>query len=211
MSVPIPPFIPPTSPSPVGPPPVIMPPPIGWPGGVTAWGTNVRFVTCQSCGHDFPYRLSRTVTSGRQERAEARIRKVLQTECDPVPCPSCGNYQPSMIPLLRHRHRSGMRWIGALLVGAGLVACAVACGWGLRAWPVLAGLPMAGLGLILLRRRLADRLDPNSPAGSEARRTAGMQSADFVPVKNDRGIDFIVAPDATVEDIRYMNIQCLRF
>jgi hypothetical protein len=152
--------------------------------------------------------MARAVTGGNRHRATARLQKALLLECDPVPCPSCGSYQADMIAVLKRQHRRGLAVTGALLAVAGLLACAVAFGLGLPAWPVFAALSPAGLGLIYLGSRLARRFDPNAPAGSAARKAVGQQASSFACPRNSRGIDFIAAPDGTVSDVRYLDVHC---
>jgi hypothetical protein len=132
---------------------------------------------------------------------------MLQVECDPIPCPSCGGYQPDMIRLLKRRYCAGLRLAGFGLLAIGTVACAVAFGIGLPAWPVVAALPTAGLGLVLLRLGLVRRFDPHAPARTEARKAAGKQAAIVVPPNNGNGTAFVVAPNGTVSDVRYLNVQ----
>src|SRR5437660_898184 len=111
MMPPIDPCIPPPSP-PLPPlPPIVgvpvMIPPIVPAQPPTAWGTNVKLVTCHWCGYDFAYLMARSVGGGSRERAVLRLRKILLLDCDAVPCPSCGSYQPNMVRLLKRRHRLG--------------------------------------------------------------------------------------------------------
>jgi hypothetical protein len=151
--------------------------------------------------------MSRVVAIGGQQWARSRLQKRLQLECDQIPCPECGSYQPDMVPLLQRRYQSGMRVLGMILIVVGTLACAMAFGMGFRAWPVLAALPPAGLALICLRIGLARGFNPNHPSGSKARKAAGKQAEVFVPTKSLHGIDFIVGRDGTVEDVRYMEIH----
>jgi hypothetical protein len=150
----------------------------------------------------------RTVHGRDRNRAEARIRLVLQIECDPVPCPSCGSYQPDMVRRLKRRYCASLCASGAVLLAVGTAAWGVALGVGFRAWPFVAALPAAGLALLLLWFGLRRRFDPNARAGAEARKAAGKQ-AEVVPPGVGNGPAFVVAPDGTVSDLRYMNVQSL--
>jgi hypothetical protein len=129
---------------------------------------------------------------------------MLQLECDPVPCPACGNYQTDMVRLLQRRYQSWMRVLGVALIAVGTLACAMAFGMGFRAWPILVAMPACGLGLVCLRIGLARRFNPNRQPGCEARKAAGKQAGYFVPTRNPHGIDFIVGRDGIVEDVRYL-------
>src|SRR5262249_10941078 len=142
----------------------------------TAWGSNVKFVTCACCGRHFCYRMSRAVTDRHRERAEARIREMLQFEYDPIPCPSCGHYHPEMTRLLKRRYLPALRLAGIVLLALGTVAFAAAFGFGVAAWPFVAALPATGLMLVLLWLGLVRRFDPNAADGVEARKAAGKQA-----------------------------------
>jgi hypothetical protein len=132
---------------------------------------------------------------------------MLQFECDPIPCPSCGSYQLDMIRLLKRHYRTGLRLAGVVLLAAGTVICAVALSIGWPGWPGVALLPAVGLGLVLLRAGLVRRFDPNTPAGKEVRKAAGKQAEFVVPDSTGHETSFVVAPDGTVSDVRYMNVQ----
>jgi hypothetical protein len=89
-------------------------------------GTTIREVLCENCGEKYHYRLSRvaygyvhapydiggsTAKKRAMERAKQRLRRKLDEDVDPVPCPECGWYQWAMVPLLR---RSRLRWMRPL-------------------------------------------------------------------------------------------------
>src|SRR5436305_1687357 len=101
-------FIPPVPPPmpqtmPLGPTGQYIPPdPTIVPG---AWGTNGKFVACHWCQGCFTYRIVRSVAGRSAARAEMRLRQVLNIEQDPVPCPSCGCYQPDMLILVKRAYR----------------------------------------------------------------------------------------------------------
>jgi hypothetical protein len=93
---------------------------------VSAQGTRVAQVTCEHCGSSYCYHLTRTThahvheiydlagnTAFRraQDRAQAKLRRLLETAADPVPCPECGWYQKNMLPSLR---RSRLPWMRAV-------------------------------------------------------------------------------------------------
>lgn len=205
MFVPDPPFIPP--PPPFVPPPII--PPAAAVAQPTAWGSNIQFVTCTWCGRRFCYRLTRAVAAGSQQDAETRLQRVLQLECDAIPCPQCGSYQPEMVRLLKRQHRSGLWLTGLLLLAVGAAVCGVLFGLGVPWWPVAMVVPVGGLGMLLVRLGLVRRYDPNAPAGSDARKASGQQAEIHVPPSSGPGTHFVVTPDGKVSDLRHMNIQSI--
>jgi len=84
-------------------------------------GVALRKVTCETCGTQFVYALQRVAMSestswffldnqGAKERVaenvDRELSKALTSEVDPVPCPKCGLYQSSMIPVIRR----GLYW-----------------------------------------------------------------------------------------------------
>jgi hypothetical protein len=154
---------------------------------VTTKGQMFKVVACENCRGEFVYLLTRDALgcastamfwdrAGTKERAanqaQAELHRALERGQDPVPCPACGWYQSSMIPLVRAAHLHWMGVIGALLVYLA-VLCVVLGGLGhlsnerdvvamgtsllwAAAWT--AGI---GCGLILVRKFLAIRLQPN--------------------------------------------------
>jgi len=167
-----------------------------------AKGAEFRTVVCENCQVEFVYLLTRKAEGWATgvmfldwdapdraaRRAEAELRRTLAQDQDPVPCPSCGWYQQSMVPLLRARHRGWMSVAGAfLLYAAALVSVPGALAWifskdpaGARAAAsfVQAGVwgAAAGGGLILARRVLASGVRPND-GDSEARMELGRRLA----------------------------------
>jgi hypothetical protein len=153
-------------------------------------GKVPRFVTCEQCGHAFGYWLKRTgagsassylgigMIGGRERassRAEDNLEQRLRTECDAVPCPSCGWYQEHMIEQTRHERYGWLVRVGWLLFAVAVFAfvfggCLVTA---LDKIPALTGIargtqavallalfaPLAGH---LLRQQLSARYDPNA-------------------------------------------------
>jgi hypothetical protein len=172
---------------------------------VTTRGRAFKTVTCESCRAEFVYLLIRHGAgfaasamfydrAGAKERAaaqaEAELRRALAREQDPVPCPGCGWYQQSMVPLVRAAHRGWMRFVGALLlylaaILGGLAALAVltrragdraAVGTALGLAEAAAWAAAIGCGLVLARRLLARRVEPND-GDPEARKELGRRLA----------------------------------
>ena len=71
-------------------------------------GRILRTVRCENCTLSYEYAMQRTVKLHGESaeevlaaEAERQLRKQLATECDLVPCPSCGWYQQHMIDQAR--------------------------------------------------------------------------------------------------------------
>jgi hypothetical protein len=95
----------------------------------TARGAALRGVTCENCGCQYLYRLTRiiheTKTLPRGMRPEQlpnptgkRLQRILKRSVDPVACPQCGHLQRDMIRALR-AHRFGV--VVLLAMGAAFV------------------------------------------------------------------------------------------
>jgi hypothetical protein len=73
-------------------------------------GNVLKPASCENCGQQYEYVLTRTVDEtglGSAEavgrRADAALERTLSEDCDPIPCPACGWYQAGMVRRLR-RH-----------------------------------------------------------------------------------------------------------
>ena len=99
-------------------------------------GSVWKWVVCQNCQTEFTYLMTRqghgSGTSwfflnnrGAIElatrQAHVNLQSRLKREEDPVPCPNCGWYQPSMIIILRRDHH----WWMVLVAGFLFVVAAV--------------------------------------------------------------------------------------
>src|SRR4051812_10206221 len=89
-------------------------------------GSAFKSVQCEKCHHEFVYCMTIQVqgqgtslyaldNQGARERAQTRAEEKLTRELEigeaPVPCPSCGVYQHSMIPWARATKHAWMkRW-----------------------------------------------------------------------------------------------------
>jgi len=92
-------------------------------------GSVTRDVTCMECGTVYYYTLTRRATGSRTafilgnqrpaentaaQEARANLRHQLRGAVDPVACPTCGYFQPSMVRAIRRRRQT-------IALGTGLV------------------------------------------------------------------------------------------
>jgi hypothetical protein len=175
-------------------------------------GKVPRLVTCEQCGHAYGYWLERTGVGsassyfgigmrGGGDRAaspaEDMLDERLGTECDAVPCPSCGWYQEPMIEQARLERYGWLVRGGWLLFVLGVFGfvfggCLVTALdkspqlWGVaRGFQLLAGLAVfAPLVGHLLKWQLAARYDPNAD-DVEQRKQRGRKRA-MNPKEHDR-------------------------
>lgn len=150
-------------------------------------GWVARSVTCEHCQGEYVYVLTREgagfasgllgfdenapIYAARQANAE--LRRSLARDQDPVPCPSCGWYQRSMVGLIRDQHRGWLGIAGAFLIYASaLIGVPGMMIWALSVEPkavrgavsfIEAGAWGSSVGgvLILIRRTLALGVRPN--------------------------------------------------
>jgi hypothetical protein len=170
--------------------------PVGRDYTATHESTVPKDVTCEQCGREFYYLMKRQASGSAsspffldnrgagaraRDRAEEELRRLLETECDPVPCPECGWYQSSMCATIRRSYHRWMVWTGAVLltVAAPTLAFTVSCATGVQPtdestvaalWIVSSSLAIAGLGMIVGRKIMASRHDPNGTDPDERRR-----------------------------------------
>jgi hypothetical protein len=171
---------------------------------------NGKFVTCHWCGHPFSYRIVRSVAGRDVARAEERLRRVLHTERDAVPCPECGRFQPDMLPLLRESHKRPLLHAGLAVLAFGSLICAAAFLAGSPVWRILTLVPAAGVGMVALWVWCVRRFNPNAPSGVEARRAAGQKRAEEAVPRNPSGVDYIAGTAGTI-DVRYMVVYPVGF
>lgn len=175
---------------------------------VTARGSAYKSVVCEECQCEYVYLVTRDAlgsVSGfvladkqaMQERAtrfaNASLRSMLARAEEPVPCPNCGHYQQSMIPLLQRKHRPGLFFTGLffLVVGGSF--------WFLALVALLTGSPRNnisprpfveaavwittfGFGLIVARRILSLGIRPNDSNPEERKllaRSLAMTKREF--------------------------------
>lgn len=85
---------------------------------------------CSACLNTYYYQMTRATSASRhtsirfgsekaeqkaREVAEARLVERLATEVDPVPCPSCGAYQPEMFEGIR-RKKFKLLWVATIVL-----------------------------------------------------------------------------------------------
>jgi len=147
---------------------------------LTATGSVLKPVHCERCGAHYIYKMFRQAAGsgssllepnahGARQRASSRaqesVRKMLREGFDAVPCPRCGVYQSQMTRRLKDEHHGWLRGLGIFLVLFGLLGAWLSLygtgPYGLHVWPV-------GLAMILGRRWLASRFDPNAASHERA-------------------------------------------
>ncbi|HEX5269649.1 MAG TPA: hypothetical protein VFW33_04135 [Gemmataceae bacterium] len=172
---------------------------------VSAQGTRVAQVTCEYCGSTYCYRLARTArahvhaiydlggkTAFRrsQDRARAKLRRLLDTATDPVPCPECGWYQKDMLPALRRSRLAWMRTVAKWSPAVALVPFTISVfglmgakdlnappEWTTYTCLAAATLPLA-LPVVCFLRRVLNRLyDPNQAITQDERIRLGRERA----------------------------------
>jgi hypothetical protein len=152
--------------------------------------STLKSVVCQHCCHRYAYRMERTA-SGMAfspplfggDAAEARaaadsvkaVQRTLEDECDAVPCPQCGAYQPNMVEVLRNQHNSFLRGLAAgvlLLAGPLFAVFAARIGVAVGVFALSATASMS-ISLFALRQHLARRYDPNAAIEVDRRKAYG--------------------------------------
>jgi hypothetical protein len=93
----------------------------------TVKGETIKHVECERCAFKYAYRLRRTAEgkatsfiipdkNAAVNKAEEQLKRMLEGDCDPVPCPTCGWYQRSMVRRVKHQSYRGMVRIGQILL-----------------------------------------------------------------------------------------------
>ncbi len=165
----------------------------------TERGTTIKAARCEACGFEYVYQLCRSA-QGRstsflvrdyataEARARDKLRRDLETGCDPVPCPVCGWYQRPMVRRARQlRYRSVLLPSVLLCVSACLLFAAWSLVSGLahpEAFPVATAVLLGsagtalglGLGLAAFRFVLCRLYDPNAE-DAESRKARGRARA----------------------------------
>jgi hypothetical protein len=159
-----------------------------------AEGATDVIVCCERCGEQYSYRLRRVAVArfhspyhyhdpetGRkraQKRANERLRRMLDSEAEVVPCPKCGWYQKEMIPLVRRSRLRRLLWVAVALAAAvllafpaGLVYLMTHRGSEEQVLPLWLGsmglLPLCSLLCLVLRWLLNRLYDPNKAVGNQ--------------------------------------------
>lgn len=157
--------------------------PIGKDHNVEVSGFAYRTVTCEECGEQYTYLIERDAQgsgfsplfldqSGAErraaEQAEQSLSEMLEGDIDAVPCPACGHFQSSMIPVAKALQHA---WIdtAAILVTLVFAFCFIGAVGGrpdqqvARQWMgVIAALcGIVVTGLLLFQRRFRQNYNPN--------------------------------------------------
>ena len=92
---------------------------------------TIKQVACEKCSHEYAYEMIRSAQGSSStfvfipgegtknlaaDRAHQKASKMLEKQCDPVPCPECGHVQAQMIPHYRRQQLAGMRVFAYLLM-----------------------------------------------------------------------------------------------
>ncbi len=181
----------------------MIPIPYAWHFTATKQGAVLKLVRCENCACEYGYYMGRqTQGSGTSllfldnrgankravRQAKKRLKRALETDCDPVPCPECGWYQTPMIPVLRRAYHRWMFVLGALGIVAaviGLVSTLVYLFNAanppepqtfLQLWLIAVGIGVMGMLLIAVRKVLSFFNDPNA-SDQEGRKTLGQSLA----------------------------------
>jgi hypothetical protein len=170
----------------------------------TLRGTIPKLVQCEQCAFEYVYMLEATAvgegtslfflnSEGARQRstaqAEALLQQNLNQGCEVVPCPACGTVQQHMLCRARQLHCRWMRMgaflafalAGFLMLAAGVYTLIDATTTGLTGetkafWVAIGAVLGAGLGLLILRGRLARNYDPNA-APTDLRKHRGQELA----------------------------------
>jgi hypothetical protein len=167
---------------------------------VTLSASVVKEVTCVKCRTCYCYAMKRTEfgtgtsvygidTQGAVDSAANRAAQKLQTALNDsfelVPCPNCGDYQPDMVTFLRNAQLKWLlipAWIcilGALVAFPFTVRHNNTSYFGANAIALL-----VGIGLILFRKYVGSRHDPNT-GDPESRKQLGRSKA-FLKTEDPR-------------------------
>ena len=129
------------------------------PSLMDATGSVMKQVRCERCGYQYSYEMTRTAIGSysgfaltRQEadekaaaNAAQRLKTMLETECDVVPCPSCGALTRQM---KKFKAAFAPMCFGGLAFGALVMGGVYLYGKWSGRWFVVLGL--LGLGMFLL-------------------------------------------------------------
>ena len=161
-----------------------------------ATGRRIEPVTCEKCGTHFfyelarvgigsasaPYYLGQASASNRADAAAQRnLAKRLEREAELVPCPKCHWVNQDLIERYRRRRYRRAPVLAAILVVAAILTAPILGSvlnvpFGYKSLvPTVAMLTVLGVGLtspvwvLLIRRRLRKRIDPNQTYPSRPR------------------------------------------
>jgi hypothetical protein len=170
-----------------------------------AKGKAVKKVHCESCGNDYVYLMKRGFEgletawlSSTEKKAKDMskmkavlgLQMMLDADCELIPCPECGWYQPNMVKKIRQGFRDNFATAGLIMIAVAVVLVLGAFAhFGEQVpgadqlqlrHPVLLAfaVPLAALGIALypLGKVLASRKDPNED-DPERRKKLGRRSS----------------------------------
>lgn len=160
-----------------------------------------RGVRCDHCGTAYVFRVEVRVrhkevelysqgSPGQRARAEQaardRLAYLLERKIEPVPCPSCGRYQPDMCDELRRRRYGWLYTAGMFLLTIGALGLVAAAGTATDPrphfhWMTCLAVEVAGAGLgataLILKRRLSASYDPNDRVPADRRMDLALDRA----------------------------------
>jgi hypothetical protein len=154
--------------------------PIGMSYTTTATGNAARTVHCENCGEQFLFDVERKAEAtrislfflnmagaraGATADADEKLSDKLYNDVEPVPCPRCGLYQPDMVAFLRYRRYRWLKYLAIPFLMLSAIAGGLLAVGKINQDKLLApALGSGGFGLLLLilRRALMARLDPNA-------------------------------------------------
>ncbi len=188
-----------------------IPIPLGERYEATLHGSTWKMVQCVKCGEEYVYRMERSAAATgvnvlwldsegaidrARKKAKEKLKRTLDAECDPVPCPQCDMYQPDMVCLLRSRKLltlrnyslivflSHMMFAGiALFANPGRYGQLKIClmpPWGLI-W-------MAALALLIYTVIVRRTLDPNVDAFSRGSQSHATETGPFLRKEFERRV-----------------------
>lgn len=149
----------------------------------TASGSVLKHVNCEHCGFEYGYFMHRSMEasasspymvgadsgdSRAMNRAQRKLSKYLESECDMVPCPQCHRFQNNMVRKMRRDRFRGLLYLGIITLcltpGWCFAALSIAVQYRsiallislIVSWIILGGL------LIILRIIINHFYDPNN-------------------------------------------------
>lgn len=167
-------------------------------------GGTYKFVECEDCKQKYVYQMNREAkgqgtslyfldNAGAQNRAskqaQAALKKALETDCDPVPCPKCGAFQQNMMEKICREYRMWMFWLGVFTIFGSVLLGALGYTF-FATEPRMLGLVMlfgaflgvvGGAAVIAWRKQMGRDFEPND---TPLEQRLALAEARAVKVKN---------------------------